>query len=1365
MPGTDIDVLENELSARLGAPVPVSSPSEVDVVWSPRGLEIALARGQVAERSLRRVWTERQANRGRPLLLISSAGESGVFVVGPALSDPQIVDAVPLSKAIEQAWELPPNEAARSLGRDIAALAAQDVAGVTVRGLLTGHYVRTRLEQQADLRAPLAEAAEPAKGKRDWRGALTALGFELRQREERGYEAVHGGRVLAIVHPKATPDEFARMDEQGRLPEGVLLADCQKENVPWGIMTVGSRLRLFDAQAARGAASERWIDVDLLQLPPEYFHLVGLLAPSALGEGGSWPRLVEDARDFGADLRERLDSQIRLFALPEIAQGLGDWLEEREGADLNNPGVRTDIQNATTTLLFRLLFILYAESAGHLPYRHPGYSHNALKTLCGEAHARQGKHDSGSHTLWNRLRTLTRGLREGDRGMDLPQYNGTLFAEDGLEGAGLLERAEIADTRLAPALVALGFDTENEQAGLDYTDLDIAHLGGIYEGLLALRLSLADQTYEWDSKKDRFVPAEEPGDQGVAEGFLFFQSEAGGRKSGGVYYTRQEFVRHLVNYSVVPALQEHLDQVRDLARTDARAAERLLFRFRVLDPAMGSAHFLVDALDVIADQVQTFLAQTPLVPLRERLASLRAEAGAESADDAQLLKRLLLKHCIYGVDRSGMAVELARVALWLSSFVPGLALSYLDQNLKQGDSLVGVGSLETLRPVSEERRGSAREVWSWALEGQPLDRAIAEAGQLALEIADSDDRTKEEVEHSRDLRRQLETRVKGVRDALDLWAAEPFGLRGARAALTNGDEIIAGKAPEDVDGLLSRARDEGRKRYFFHWPIEFPEVFHRASERNPGFDAVIGNPPWEKIKFERQSFYALHDPGLRGIASGVERDLRVQRLLERFPELEKECEEGVNLSASLKPFFRPENGYRAQGGGDLDLYELFCERYATLTRSGGRLGVVLPRVTFLGFGSRGFRRWLFRECHPTRLDQVLNTQRWAFPIHPQWTLVLLAAQVGPPPKGGALVASGPSRSLAEYEVAIRGEPVPVPLDDLASWTPPPPDDASQEPTWEVPLLPSQEHVRALGLIRQGPRFDRWTRGDGANMQIHVSLAAAPRRSHGQGIPHVIFPSTELHEGQQRGLFTPPREGGVPVWKGRSFDQYDPHGGEPAGLGEWDEMLAFVQRKRESPMSRFAKVFPRQTLEDPSTHPIHRARVAFRDISRATDSRTVRACLVPPRTPLGHSAPYLVSASGEWLLEAYVLGVFNSLPFDWQGRRYIEQHLTYFVLDMLCFPPDEVVDHEGIARRAARLSCVDVRFGEFAAQADVEHGPLFEPERDQLRAEIDARVAKAYGLTEGDLRFIFTDFTERAVTPPYRTLVLDKFAELGSGASM
>ena len=259
----------------------------------------------------------------------------------------------------------------------------------------------------------------------------------------------------------------------------------------------------------------------------------------------------------------------------------------------------------------------------------------------------------------------------------------------------------------------------------------------------------------------------------------------------------------------------------------------------------------------------------------------------------------------------------------------------------------------------------------------------------------------------------------------------------------------------------------------------------------------------------------------------------------------------------------------------------------------------------------------------------------------------------------------------------------------------------------------------------------------------------------------MFPVRELDEAMQRGFFTPSREGPgtVDVWKGRTFDQYDPHGAAPAGGGDWAEILAFVQKKRLSRASRFARAFPREVLEDPATHPIHRARIAFRDTTRATDSRTVIACLVPPRTPLTDTAPYLVFPNGDSLEEAYMLGVLNSLPFDWQARRYIESHLKYFILDLLCFPPEDAVDHEGIAERAARLSCVDERYAAFAAEAGVAWGPLAAGERDRLRAEIDALVARAYGLSADELSFLFADFTERAVPPAYRQLVLERYNAL------
>ena len=338
---------------------------------------------------------------------------------------------------------------------------------------------------------------------RDVRGAfevLRTLGYEI---EDRGsdYLALSNGTPVAVIWRQASPELFSRMDESGRLPEGVLIAACRSAGTPWGMMIAGDRLRLFEAHTDRGAATDRWIDIDVARLSESYQHLLGLLAPVSLAPDGVLPELMTDALTFGSELRERLDEQIRRFALPNIARGLGQWLDA-QGEDLAAPEVRERIQKASYTLLFRLLFILYAESAGYLPYNNSAaYRRNAVRTLCNDARDLQDQADPASTTLWDSLRTLVNALRSGNRPMDVPQYNGSLFDAVDLPGADLLEAAAIHDDCMAPALEALGFDyAGSDEAGIDYTGLEIGHLGAIYEGLLALRLSLADQSYRFDSR-------------------------------------------------------------------------------------------------------------------------------------------------------------------------------------------------------------------------------------------------------------------------------------------------------------------------------------------------------------------------------------------------------------------------------------------------------------------------------------------------------------------------------------------------------------------------------------------------------------------------------------------------------------------------------------------------------------------------------------------------------------------------------------------------------------------------------------------------------------------------------------------------
>ena len=358
---------------------------------------------------------------------------------------------------------------------------------------------------------------------------------------------------------------------------------------------------------------------------------------------------------------------------------------------------------------------------------------------------------------------------------------------------------------------------------------------------------------------------------------------------------------------------------------------------------------------------------------------------------------------------------------------------------------------------------------------------------------------------------------------------------------------------------------------------------------------------------------------------------------------------------------------------------------------------------------------------------MLNAGRWAFDMEPRYTIALLTGQRRTPTEQATFQVTGPSKNLKEFQNVAHGQGVSISASSLGS-------------ARVVPLLPSQMHADVLAKLRRGVQFDS------------LQNPAIPTTAKGRAAASHAIPYRELDETQQRALFS--HSQGVPVWKGRSFDQYKPHGNEPAGLAVWEEVLSWAQQKRKrSPV--FKRMFAAELLADPDTHPMNRCRIAFRDVTRSTDSRTVRACLVPPRVPLTNSAPYLAVAGWVPLSQASLLGVLNSTPFDWLARRYVEIHLNFYVLNSLTFPPPDDTPWEVIGKLAARLSCLDERFAKFAEESGVECGPLTDDQRDDMRAEIDALVASSYGLNQDELRFMLTDFTEKAVSPAYRGLVLEK----------
>lgn len=1288
-----------ELLERLGRPsVPGSGGVEAVVTGLP--VEVAVGRDGT-DAGLRRTWRARQGGRAIPLLLVHDIVDKPghLRILGPSdeRDTPREVLADRLADLLMRLSNTSSLMAARQLAEELARLDEEGTPGLIVKGLLTRHMLTTRLRDGADW-AWMSETAAQIERETEWKGALTALGYQLQRRVQRGWLARAENVPVLVVHPSADPADFTRLDRDGRPPEGALALDCAAENVSYGLLASGSRLRLFRFVRDPGApaATTSFLELDAAALRPEDRPLLGLVAPPALHAGGRFTGLVEEARRFGSGLRDRLDDDLRLRVLPELARGLGSWVKS-EARDLADPRVRAEVEHACLAWVFRALFVLYAESAGYLPLDHTGYVANAATTLAAEAADAGDGLDSRSTSLWDRFQVLVQALRTGDSGMHVPAYNGDLFSTDALPGATLLERARLDNSSFGRALAALGRDRESG-AGVDYSALEVGHLGHIYEGLLSLRLSVADADLtlyrSGSGNEERFEPVRKGDAPMVRGGELFWQTDSGGRKAGGVYYTPDLLVEHLVGRAVVPALDEHLVTVQSLAATDPGAAARELFQFRVLDPACGSAHFLVTALHRVAERIDRFLADTPLPSVRDELEQLRAATGVGHGgrvEHADLLHRLVLKRCIYGVDASPMGAEVARLSLWLASFVGGLSLAYLGHNVQVGDSLIGVAD-----PAVLTDDGSPG-LWD-----HQVQTAISQGSAAAAEILATDDRTPEEYATSVAADQRLKSATEPVARLFDTWTAGPLGVHEARPAiLSNHVRVLEGRDPvlSKVAPIIDRVRP-------LHWPLAFPEVF---ADQKPGFDVVIGNPPWEEVTVEELAFYARQSPRLRGLSAGA-RDKALAELQRARPELAEQFATEQRRAAELRRFLGPAGGY-VGSAGDPDLYKFFCQRYRNLLAPGGRLGVVLPRSTFLTAGSRGFREWLFGANRVDRLDFLLNTGRWAFDAEPRYTVALLAASATPAAPDHEVEVAGVAASADAFRRQASTEGIRLYRNALGTGD-------------VVPLLPSQAGEPVLRRMRVHGRFPygggRWR----------------------------CFPVREFDETNDKKLWQGAADGWT-LWKGESFDQHDPHGAEARWCPPSDAAFKKATKARPGSESALATEVDLPARRSAQGAELGQVRLVFRDVSRATDSRTVRVSLVPADTFLTNTAPYLTFVAGSHRERVACAAIMNSVPFDWQARRFVETHLNFFIVELLTVPDLDDATFTELVHLGGQLSCPDARFAEVAEACGVDIRPVGPDEAMTIRARIDALVTRAYGLCLEDTEVLLEDFSTNAVPPVHR----------------
>jgi Alw26I/Eco31I/Esp3I family type II restriction m6 adenine DNA methyltransferase len=677
----------------------------------------------------------------------------------------------------------------------------------------------------------------------------------------------------------------------------------------WGILTNGNEWRLYCRDTKPSQFFSINFELAIRSLDEFKFFLV-LFSPAAFVRDAQGKCRLDQIRESALATQSELEADLRerIFNIVEI---LANGFAERPENKITDANLPLLYENCLI-FLYRLLFILYAEGRLLLPvepksrkyYKQLSLAHllTPLKNF--------SEYDSQTQTRFYRdiqaLCLVINGtdIKANDE-FGVPRYNGGLFDPDHYP---LLKEWVVADAVLADVLRQLMFTPEKGGQtfvpfeSVDYSDLSVQQLGSIYEGLL----------------EHHFVRE---------GGKLVLQTDKAERKATGTYYTPDYIVKYIVEQTITPLLQE-IEQrglvkaARAAGKEDNSFADEVL-KLNICDPAMGSGHFLVEATTFLADEI----VYHPTTKFQAALVKGESQEETEIA----YWRRRVVESCIYGVDLNPLAVELAKLSLWLTTISSDQPLNFLDHHLRCGNSLIGarvdqLGSLpdRKARTCSSNAPQQIRFVF-----GPDFRRAVADTIGQIHEIEGEASRDMAIVK-AKEKRWEVEIlpRLASYKKVADLWTNIFFdGPLSEEEYLAAAKEILV-EAQEGAGRLQEAATRYGIKELnkpYFHWELEFPEVFFNddgTSKTIPGFDAVIGNPPYDVISQKEQ-----------------------QRAVE-----------------AEKNFFLNAPDFATAVGNKLNFYRLFIARAVHLLRAEGQHGFIVPMALLGDAQAKGLREHLVNNC-------------------------------------------------------------------------------------------------------------------------------------------------------------------------------------------------------------------------------------------------------------------------------------------------------------------------------------------------------------------------------------------------------------------
>jgi hypothetical protein len=1135
----------------------------------------------------------------------------------------------------------------------------------------------------------------------------------------------------------------------------------------WGLLTNGLALRLLRDNATLTRQAYLEFDLESMFEGEQYadFVLLWLICHQSrfetLPDGDeclleSWSKA---ARDQGTraldDLRAGVEEAIKTLGSGLLLHPANTTLKTRLRA---NDLSALDYYRQLLRMVYRLIFLFVAEDRDLLSVP------NATT---------QQKQRFLRFYSTARLRAMAMRQR-GSQHHDL--YEGLRQVFSLLSGAAIPGKTAPDDLRLALGLPALGGFLFNPS----FTpDLNGAQLSNLHFLTLIRSLSTIVQGTLRRSVDYRNLGSEELGSvyESLLELHPYFDMQSGAftlvsvagneRKTTGSYYTPISLINELLNTALDPVITQALEKGRRLANnqfTPANAdAERAWARavllrlpnpqastlkeqesalqqqavldLKIIDPAAGSGHFLIAAARRLA----------------RALSLLRAGGDEPSPAATRTALRDVIRECIYGVDINPMSVELCKVNLWLESIEPGKPLSFLDAHIQCGNSLIGLGPLQDLKTISipddafNPVTGDDKAV-SRSLKARNKEESHGQLGLRITLIENLDDLKKYLADRDKDVQQMPEETAEEVlaksqareryladdgyqleKLSADLYTSAFFWpLKASRnvtiMAPTNG-QLRRARAGQALDaGLRQQVEGIAGRVGFFHWPLAFPNVFAAG-----GFDCILGNPPWERIKLQEEEFFAQRDPKIATALNKAVRAILIKALQKENPALSEEFEHAKHQADCESKFLRISERFPLSAVGDLNTYPLFAEQFRDLMGENGRAGIIVPTGIATDNNTSGFFGDLVTKRQIASLFDFENREKVFPAVDSRYKFSLLS------------LSKKPTNNPDFLFFATR-------VDHL------------RDPLRRFKLSPEEislfnPNTKTMPIFR--------TRADAElTRMVYSRLPVLVNEQTGENPWGVRFQRMFDMSNDSHLFITEPREGYLPLYEGKMFWLYDHRLSTFDGKDTRDVTLAEKQSQIFTVRPRYWIPRDEFQIRQNNIEKCGKWYFGFRNISNNTNERTFIISIVP-KTGVGNNAPVIMI--GEKFSSEHatlLLSSLSALPFDYITRQklggvtmnffYVEQ-IAVMTKKMFSFPNSLFISNRVIELiyTSNDLNFVGHDFLEEIGESDWNirfphnqfRNNILEPfqfdsdRRAVLQGELDAYFAALYGFNHKQLRFI------------------------------